>query len=46
MTRFQLGESALIKRHEDQIYSFKPSISKQSEALAEKYRERVLKESE
>ena len=46
LNRLKLGESKLIKEQHANDYAFKPNISGASTELAEKYRNRVLKESE
>lgn len=46
LNRLKMGESELIREEKPAPYSFKPTISKTSAELAEKYRNRILCESE
>lgn len=46
LNRLKLGESELVREERASEYAFKPVISRASAELAEKYRNRVLQESE
>ncbi len=46
LNRLKLGESQLIKEEVIDEYTFKPFVSKASNELAEKYRNRILQETQ